>query len=76
VNIINKANIVLKIFKLSEELVLVLVVGFGVNSHLAGVALSPSPLAATNEHTLPLGTSVAFAQLSAEGDSILSQAVL
>jgi hypothetical protein len=58
VNIINKANVVLKIFKISEELV----AGFAVISHFAGVALSPSPLAATNEHTLPSGTPVAFSQ--------------
>ena len=74
-NTINKTNVILKIFKISEELVVVVVVAFGlsVNSHLAG----SESLAATNVHTLPSGTSVAAEQAAAlAGSEILAQAVL
>lgn len=76
-NTINKANVILKIFKISEELVVVVVVvvafGLSVNSHLAG----SGSLAATNVHTLPSGTSVAAEQAAAlSGFEILPQAVL
>jgi len=73
VNIINRANVILKIFKLSEELVVLVVAGLSDNSHLAGF----SPTAATNEHTLPAGTSVASEQAAwSAGFAMLAQASL
>ena len=71
-NIINKDNVILKIFKISEELVLL-----SANSQWAATTSATSPLAATNVHTLPSGTFSALSQSACfAGVSILPHSTL